>query len=200
MYTQRSLQQNIEINQVTSNVNKIYAAKINAGIISNVEIFLNQGGVDSIKRIEINEPKTHDATVHMCSTDVLPRKASDKGYIEAGPLSAENTTNCSLLEGSNTMVRKPQENEAADKSQLVISTFNCECWKSNIMKQLIENISENHTRNIILACQETWKFDIPKLFKKELSGKYYFIHEAAMNPALPRKKRSPFWRNLFHNL
>lgn len=61
-----------------------------------------------------------------------------------------------------------------------------------MIKSLIEDISENHTKSIVLALQETWKYDVPKLLKNELQDKYRIIHESVMNPAEPRGRGRPF--------
>ena len=73
-----------------------------------------------------------------------------------------------------------------------MATFNCRGWNSSIMKNLIEEISENHSKNIILACQETWKFEIPSTFLREFSKHYYFIHETGMDAKKERKKGRPY--------
>ena len=60
------------------------------------------------------------------------------------------------------------------------------------MKNLIEEISESHSKPVILACQETWKYALPVQFKNELSDQYHFIHEPGMNSSKARKKGRPF--------
>ena len=60
------------------------------------------------------------------------------------------------------------------------------------MMNFVEELSEKHSRNIILACQETWQFDIPQLFKKQLCDKYLFLHESAMDATVARKRGRPF--------
>ena len=56
---------------------------------------------------------------------------------------------------------------------------------------MINELSENHTVNILLALQETWKYDIPRSFRKEFQEKYYFLHESAMEVTTPRQKGRP---------
>ena len=90
------------------------------------------------------------------------------------------------------MARRTRSCETPNATELVIATFNCEKWKSPIIKSLIEELSENHTKNIIVALQETWKYDIPKLFKREFGNRYSIIHETAMSTNEPRKRGRPF--------
>ena len=53
-------------------------------------------------------------------------------------------------------------------------------------------LSENHSVNIVLALQETWKYDIPLSFRKEFENRYYFLHESAMTINAARSKGRPF--------
>ena len=57
---------------------------------------------------------------------------------------------------------------------------------------MLENLSKDHTKDIIIACQETWKYAIPASFQKEFEEKYFFIHESAMDPTSPRKRGRPY--------
>ena len=86
----------------------------------------------------------------------------------------------------------PSENVTQSELDVVIGTFNCYGWDSPTMKELIKDISFNHTRNIILACQETWLFKLPNNFKRDLGDKYQFFHESAMEPTKARKAGRPF--------
>ena len=89
------------------------------------------------------------------------------------------------------MARQSRISETQNKPQLVVSTFNCEKWKSNIMRDLMEDLSEGHAKNIIIACQETWKYEIPRSFRKEFGKKYFFIHVPAMDPNIPHGRGRP---------
>ena len=60
------------------------------------------------------------------------------------------------------------------------------------MKRFIESISCNHTKEIIIACQETWLYNFPRLFIREFAKKYCFVHESEMDPKLPRNRGRPF--------
>ena len=59
------------------------------------------------------------------------------------------------------------------------------------MHNLMEDLSQNHTRDIIIACQETWKYEIPRTFRKEFEKLYFFLHVSAMNPNEPRGRGRP---------
>ena len=78
-----------------------------------------------------------------------------------------------------------------DSFGVVIATLNCRGFDSNIVKSLIEEVSNNHTKDIILALQETWKYELPKRFLREISEKYYVTHETGMEPKKTRRGR-PF--------
>ena len=56
----------------------------------------------------------------------------------------------------------------------------------------MEDLSRNHTRDIIIACQETWKYEIPRAFRKEFEKSYFFIHVSAMDPNVPRGRGRPY--------
>ena len=60
------------------------------------------------------------------------------------------------------------------------------------MRSILEDLSENHTRDIILALQETWKYEIPAGFRKEFQEQYHFVHESAMNVNQHRRKGRPY--------
>ena len=122
------------------------------------------------------------------STDVISRSTANRGGVETGPLRGEDPSNSAEMERTNTS----SKDETTGKTQLVVGTFNCRGWNSKIMKNLIEEISESHSKPVILACQETWKYALPVQFKNELSDQYHFIHEPGMNSSKARKKGRPF--------
>ena len=43
-----------------------------------------------------------------------------------------------------------------------------------------------------MALQETWKFDVPKNFKRQFGDRYYFVHQSAMDSSKPRGRGRPF--------
>ena len=59
------------------------------------------------------------------------------------------------------------------------------------MRQVIEDVSHNHTKDIILALQETWRYEIPSSFKKQYQDRYYFLHESAMKKNKSKRKGRP---------
>ena len=60
------------------------------------------------------------------------------------------------------------------------------------MKNLINDISENHTKNVVICCQETWKYNLPNNFKKQFCNKYHFIHQSAMDAGTAQRRGRPF--------
>ena len=60
------------------------------------------------------------------------------------------------------------------------------------MKKMMEDLSNSHTKDIIISCQETWRFDLPQQFRKEFSNNYNIIHESAMNKNIARKRGRPY--------
>lgn len=60
------------------------------------------------------------------------------------------------------------------------------------MKDLIEDLSCHHSRGIILACQETWRYELPRPFQRQLGDKYFFLHESAMDARKKKKSGRPF--------
>ena len=79
-----NLQQNTKISQVTKCQTNICSRNQSRNHQQCRDV-PKSGGVDPIKEIEVNEPRTRDATVHMCSADVSPRKTVDEGYISYPP-------------------------------------------------------------------------------------------------------------------
>lgn len=92
------------------------------------------------------------------------------------------------MERTNASFNERTGNETG----LVVGTFNCRGFNSEVVKNLIEEISSNHTKDIILGLQETWKYELPKPFLRELSENYYVIHESSMDSRKPRNKGRPF--------
>ena len=134
------------------------------------------------------ESSCRNEEVSVCSTDIISRKEFGQCSIEASPLHTRNSSHIKVLERPNT----PSTNSARNKSQLVLATFNCYKWKSDIVSKLIEDFSENHSKSIVLALQETWLYAIPKTFCKKFEELYYIEHEPAMISNAPRKKGRPF--------
>ena len=119
--------------------------------------------------------------------------ASNRVLSENRSLPDDNATFSPILVGKNSMARKSSfKSSATDRTNLAIVTFNCQSWKSIIMRNLIRDLSDHHTKDIVIGCQETWKFQFPKSFVKEFSDRYCFIHESAMDPNTPRGKGRPF--------
>ena len=90
------------------------------------------------------------------------------------------------------MADRSSELQDSRRPGMVVTTFNCEGWNSVIMKHLLEDISENHSRTVILACQETWLYELPQQFKNEFSDRYHLFHEAAMTKSTERSAGRPF--------
>ena len=125
----------------------------------------------------------------MRDTHVLSREISIRSEAEDRSLPTMVTEHCEVLERTNSAIRGESENAAAE---LVIATFNCRGWNSTIMKDLIEDLSCEHSRSIILACQETWRYELPRPFQRQLCDKYFFLHESAMDPKKKKKSGRPF--------
>ena len=117
-----------------------------------------------------------------------PRQRTGRSEFETQSLPPRNRQDNTTLERANT----PASTKASGSVGMVIATFNCRGWNSSIMRNLIEELSENHSKQLILACQETWRFEIPTTFRREFEEHYYFIHEAAMDPSKKRKKGRPY--------
>ena len=60
------------------------------------------------------------------------------------------------------------------------------------MSNFIDDFSHHHTRNVVIACQETWRYDLPKAFQRNLQDKYYFLHESAMDTRAKKKRGRPY--------
>ena len=84
------------------------------------------------------------------------------------------------------------QNGSSDSPGLVVATFNCRGFNTKIVKNLIEELSTDHKKNIVLGLQETWKYSLPKPFLKEHSANYYFIHESSMDTRKGRKSGRPY--------
>ena len=136
--------------------------------------------------------RAHNEQVNVRSIDVTSRQNPEQPTPEAGLLSLQHAEEREALERASPMARGTRNDTGTNTIELVVATFNCENWKSPIIKTLIEDLSHNHTKNILLALQETWKYDVPKLFKRELGKKYHFIHESAMNAKEPRNSGRPY--------
>ena len=73
--------------------------------------------------------------VGMRSSYVTPRQVAAQPPTEARPLPAQSEEERENLERPSTMAGQSSNCETEDQSKLVIATFNCEKWKSNIMRR-----------------------------------------------------------------
>ena len=148
---------------------------------------------DSQYRSSNKQPRnsSHNEQIHVRDVDVTSRQDSVIRTSETELLSLQHAEECEDVERSPSLAGRPRDGQASTTARLVISTFNCENWKSNVMRDFINELSCQHSRSIVVACQETWRYDIPKIFQKELGKKYFFIHESAMDPKSPRRRGRP---------
>ena len=59
------------------------------------------------------------------------------------------------------------------------------------MLEMLREASNNHSRSIVLCCQETWKYTMSSFFLNKINKHYSIIHETAMDPSLPRGPGRP---------
>ena len=96
-----------------------------------------------------------------------------------------------VLERTNTMARGSQH-EIPEQSQLVIISFNCENFQSELIKDLISQYTNDSTAGVIFCGQESWLYDFPNTFKSEMSRDFDCVHESAMNLNNPQSKGRPY--------
>ena len=140
------------------------------------------------EREEIEGSIISDHEISLCSSYVTPRATTNGHNSQTRQLLPGNSSDCASLEGANTR----SDETTFNKPNVAIASFNCFNWKSDIMRSILEDLSENHTRDIILALQETWKYEIPAGFRKEFQEQYHFVHESAMNVNQHRRKGRPY--------
>ena len=75
---------------------------------------------------------------------------------------------------------------------MVISSFNCEGWDTQVIENMMFELSKDHSQKIILCLQETWRYEVPRAFEKRMKDKYDFIHISSMDSSLPRSRGRPF--------
>ena len=76
-------------------------------------------------------------------------------------------------------------------SNVVLGSLNCFGFKAPIVSELIIALSENHSKDLILCLQETWKYSLPVNFINAHSARYKIVHVSAMEPSIKRSGR-PF--------
>ena len=90
------------------------------------------------------------------------------------------------------MTTKSRGAEFGSRAPVVIVSFNCEGWDDAIMLDMLHRLSDNHSKPLIICCQETWKYEISSSFHSKISKKYNVFHKSAMDRDLPQQRGRPF--------
>ena len=107
------------------------------------------------------------------SANITSREDARGCGSETRTLQSTDSQNSTTLERSDSKYGGTSD---VTGSRLVVATFNCFNWKSDVIRNLISELSSNHSQNIILALQETWRYDIPKSFCKEYVHSIWNVH------------------------
>ena len=136
------------------------------------------------------QPHIHEISVR-CS-DITSRPESEQRQSESQRLPPQNATVDSNMERASSVSRRASIKQHSFESELVIRSFNCEGWKDNLMIEMLCEISDNHTKNVILCCQETWKYKLSTYFMKKVEKHYTIIHESGMDETVPKGPGRPY--------
>ena len=138
------------------------------------------------------KPESLLQEVSLHCTDVPPRQVVGRRRAETPCLQEQHEESSEVMERPDPLAGGPRVLQAVNKSDLVISSFNCEGWNDIIVLDLLQKISYNHTKSTILCCQETWRYQLSNKFLNEIKNLYTVVHETAMDPNVHRSRGRPF--------
>ena len=125
--------------------------------------------------------------------DVTSGKVSVRSRSQTRDVRPRNETVNPLLERADPVAKRSRGAKVHSQSSVVtVATFNCQGWDSQTIVDMLGSLSCQHSKDIILCCQETWRYELPSNFLSQVSSKYNVTHTSAMDPAIPRSRGRPF--------
>lgn len=150
-----------------------------------------QSLLGTAKRNSKRKHESRYAQISLRDNNFKARSTTLEGRAESRTLPRQHASSNPTVVRSSTSSKGPGTDTEPERSNVAIATFNCEGWDTLVIENMISELSQNHSKNIILCLQETWRYEIPAEFETRMADKYNIVHESAMDPSVPRRGR-PF--------
>lgn len=147
-------------------------------------------GMATTARNPEREHQPYSTQISLCDSHVETRSTIISDRSETAGVSQLDATVDSELVRSGS--RAEGGRSEPEKFDVVMSTFNCEGWDSTTILNLLIELSDDNRKNIVLCVQETWRYEIPADFCRQVARNYSVLHVSAMDPKVPRSRGRPF--------
>ena len=148
--------------------------------------------VESPRTNSSTEHESHVYKVSVRGSNLLSGSEPERCGSEARLLQSEDATGSPNMERTNPTSGGRGRKQYCTESELVIRSFNCEGWNDAVMIEMLSVISDKHTKNVVLCCQETWKYKLSAYFMKKVGRNYAVIHEPGMDATMPKGPGRPY--------